>query len=238
MFSLAVKWELRSDNPIKGIERNAEEKRKRYLKPEELQRLTRALAEEKNEQAANAVRLLLLTGARRGEVLGATWDQFDLAAGTWVKPGATTKQKTEHRVPLSAPTLQLLAAMRQRAKTPFLFPAGDGPMRDLKKHWTRICRAAGLAEQVEKKRGGKRWQASVRVHDLRHSYASILASAGLSLPVIGALLGHTQPSTTARYAHLFDDPLRQATERVGAIVTGIANGESAEVVDMPARGKR
>jgi integrase len=73
------------------------------------------------------------------------------------------------------------------------------------------------------------------VHDLRHSYASILASAGLSLPVIGALLGHTQPGTTARYAHLFDDPLRAATERVGLIVAAAANGQSGEVVPLPQR---
>jgi site-specific recombinase XerD len=76
----------------------------------------------------------------------------------------------------------------------------------------------------------------VRVHDLRHSYASILASAGLSLPVIGALLGHTQPGTTARYAHLFDDPLRAATERVGAIVSGNgADKPAAEVIELKER---
>lgn len=74
------------------------------------------------------------------------------------------------------------------------------------------------------------------MHDLRHSYASILASAGLSLPVIGALLGHTQPATTARYAHLLDDPLRAATERVGAIVTGNGHGEvTAEVIEINRR---
>jgi len=70
------------------------------------------------------------------------------------------------------------------------------------------------------------------VHDLRHSYASILASAGLSLPVIGALLGHSQPGTTARYAHLLDDPLRVATERVGAIVTGNSDGKLADVISL------
>ena len=74
------------------------------------------------------------------------------------------------------------------------------------------------------------------MHDLRHSYASILASAGLSLPVIGALLGHTQPGTTARYAHLFDDPLRAATERVGAIVTG--NGGDKPTADVVALNRR
>ena len=75
------------------------------------------------------------------------------------------------------------------------------------------------------------WRATARIHDLRHTYASILASHGLSLPIIGALLGHTQPQTTARYAHLLDDPLRAATERVGAVVTANAD-KSAHVVDI------
>ena len=94
-------------------------------------------------------------------------------------------------------------------------------MVEIKRPWRAICAQAGLS--------------SVRVHDLRHSYASILASAGLSLPVIGALLGHTQPGTTARYAHLFDDPLRAATERVGAIITGNGDGKRGDVVSLSRR---
>ena len=143
---------------------------------------------------------------------------------------------------------ELLAEMREaadrraaganRAPSRFLFPArrarrplaeinvrgvaresqeSDGHMVEIKRPWRAICALAGLS--------------SVRVHDLRHSYASILASAGLSLPVIGALLGHTQPGTTSRYAHLFDDPLRAATERVGAIVDA-GKKPAAEVVDI------
>ena len=97
------------------------------------------------------------------------------------------------------------------------FPGtGESGHRDaIKSAWPRICAAAGLV--------------GVRIHDLRHSFASVLASAGLSLPIIGQLLGHTQPQTTARYAHLLDDPLRAATERVGAIVAG---GEPATVVQL------
>jgi len=101
-------------------------------------------------------------------------------------------------------------------------PGGPWPPgRDHKGPWRAIRKLAGLS--------------GVRVHDLRRSYASILASARLSLPVIGALLGHTQPGTTARYAHLFDDPLRAATERVGLIVAAAANGQSGEVVPLPQR---
>src|SRR5262249_51417698 len=155
----------------------------------------------------------------RSEVLGVTWDQFDLEeTGVWVKPSAHTKQKREHRVPLSAPARLLLAEMKtaaqqraaekKREPSRYVFPArvGDGPMVEIKNAWAAVCKAAELLD--------------VRLHDLRHTYASVLASAGLSLPVIGALLGHTQPGTTARYSHLYDDPLRAATERVGAIVTG------------------
>jgi integrase len=120
------------------------------------------------------------------------------------------------------------AAGANREPSPLLFPArrrargaadGWGHLVQIKGHWRAICASAGL-------RG-------VRVHDLRHSYASILASAGLSLPVIGALLGHSQPGTTHRYAHLLDDPLRVATERAGAIITG--NGGAADVIELNRR---
>jgi integrase len=227
MFSLSIRWGMRSDNPAKGVERNNEERRYRYLSRDELRRLTDALATHSSQSAANAIRLLLLTGARRGEVLSATWDQFDLKAGIWTKPSSHTKQKREHRIPLSAPARQLLAEMRETVSrqahwqtggaSPYLFPArsGDGPMADLKSSWTTICCAADLQ--------------GLRLHDLRHTYASVLAGAGFSLPLIGALLGHTQAQTTARYSHLADDPMRAATERVGAIVTG-NDKPAAEIV--------
>jgi integrase len=222
MMSLAVRWEMRADNPCKGIERNPEERRYRYLSGDELRRLIEALADHSSQTAANAIRLLLLTGARRGEVLGATWDQFDLGAGVWTKPSSHTKQKREHRVPLSAPARQLLTEMKaaadraagQREQSRFVFAARPGAraghVTQIKNSWTSICKTARIE--------------GVRLHDLRHTYASVLASSGQSLPIIGALLGHTEPTTTARYAHLFDDPLRAATERVGAIVTGAASG--------------
>jgi len=153
------------------------------------------------------------------------------------KAASFTKQKKLHRVPLSAPVRQLLAEIKHAADqrpaganrelSPFVFPAqrtarkGAGHLVEIKGPWAAICKAAQLS--------------GVRVHDLRHSYASILASAGLSLPVIGALLGHTQPQTTARYAHLFDDPLRAATERVGAIVTGSGDSKPADVISLNRR---
>ena len=112
MFNLAVKWRMRSENPAKGVERNLESKRRRYIKPDELERLTQALAKHSDRQAANVVRLLMLTGARKGEVLGARWADLDLTEGRWLKPGSTTKQRTDHEVPLSAPALELLVRRR------------------------------------------------------------------------------------------------------------------------------
>jgi integrase len=220
MFTLAIKWRLRTDHPCKSVERNREHFRKRYLRPDELIRLTKALADDPNQQAADVFRLLLLTGARKGEALSATWDQFDLVAGVWTKPHALTKQKTDHRIPLSAPARQLLARLHQQSEgLPWVFPGRRGRHReDTKYAWARICKTAGIT--------------GLRVHDLRHSYASTLAGAGVSLPTIGALLGHSMPSTTARYAHLMDDPLRAATERAGAIIAG---KESADVVPLKGR---
>ncbi|MEA1649199.1 site-specific integrase [Nitrospirillum sp. BR 11164] len=282
LFNLAIKWEVRTDNPVKGVDKNAEEKRKRYLSGVELVALTEVLQAHRERSSANVVRLLLLTGARRGEVLSARWDQFDLTAGLWVKPGATTKQKTEHRVPLSAPARQLLAEMRAQAekvapakRSPFVFP-GDTPtrpMKDISSFWRAVTELASvslfaaqpetlagrIAAALQAKLGRlptyREWLdaakaewagrpgesipaglTDVRVHDLRHTYASILVSAGLSLPIIGALLGHTQAQTTARYAHLMDDPLRAATERVGAILESTAR-PTAEVVNIQERVK-
>ena len=223
MLNLSVRWGWRGDNPAKGTERNQETKRTRYLAPEEIAALTTALAALTEQQAANVFRLMLLTGCRKGEALAARWDQIDLTAGLWIKPGSTTKQKTEHRVPLSAAAVALLSGIDRTG--PWVFPGEvEGQHRqEVKAQWENVCAAAGLVDDAGEK--------TVRMHDLRHTYASVLASAGLSLPVIGALLGHSQPATTHRYAHLMDDPLRQATERAAAVVTGAA---SAPVVKLEA----
>jgi integrase len=221
MFSLAVKWRMRPDNPAKGVERNTESKRARYLSGDELGRLTKALAKHLDQQSANVIRLLLLTGARKGEVLGARWGDLDLTAGTWSKPASSVKQNEAHHVPLSAPARQLLseiadaqAGKHRRGLGEFVFPGpgGSGHQVDIKDSWRSLCKAAGIS--------------GLRVHDLRHSFAPQLASGGASLPLIGALLGHSNPTTTHRYAHLFDDPQRAAVERVGAVIT--AAGKDAK----------
>jgi integrase len=174
---------------------------------------------------------LLLTGARRSEVFTTRWEQLDLGDGIWTKPATATKQVRLHRIPLSAPARQVLVEINQAAEekaakhhrdpAPWVFPAryGGGPLTDAKHVWIVICRAAGITD--------------LRLHDLRHAYATFLASAGLSLPIIGRLLGHSQAATTHRYSHLQLDPLRAATDRVGAIVSAAKTGHEGDVVPLP-----
>jgi integrase len=210
MFSLAsTRWGMCKTNPARGIEKNTEPSRQRYLSGDELARLTAALAEFPDRQAADIIRILMMTGARKGEVLAMKWSDIDLSTGNWSKPAATTKQKRDHIVPLSAPVRQLLAEIRGRQpEGEYVFPSDrvDGHRVNLKNAWKAICKAAGIT--------------GLRPHDLRHSFASQLASGGASLPLIGALLGHTNASTTSKYSHLFDDPQRRAVEKVGAIIAG------------------
>jgi integrase len=229
MFSLGARWGMCEGNPCRHIERNHEAKRKRYLTADELGRLIEALNKHSDQSTANIFRLLLLTGARRGEVLSARWADLDLSAGLWTKPASTTKQAQEHQVPLSAPARLLLSEIReaQARKHPkkplgeYVFP-GNGDARhvvNIKRAWRSICKAAKIS--------------GLRIHDLRHSFASHLVSGGASLPLIGALLGHSNPVTTHRYSHLFDDPQRAAVERVGAIITG-----AGQPTQEPAKRRR
>lgn len=218
MFSLAMRWGWRVDNPVKGIERNTENKRHRYLAGPELSRLATALAKFPDVGAANAVRLALLTGARRGELLAARWADFDLVAGVWTKPASTTKQQVLHRVALSDIAVRLLIEMRRHSTSSvWVFPARRGGHRKtLREPWDALRAAAGIRD--------------VRLHDLRHTFASLSASSGASLPLIGAMLGHATPSTTARYTHLLDDPQRAAANKVAEVIA------SAEIV--PAESER
>lgn len=222
IFNHGVAKKLITENPARGIKKFSEAKRERWLTVEELQRFREALDSYKDQGAANALRLLLLTGSRASEVLRATWEEFDLGRGIWTKPSHHTKQKKQEHVPLSAPTLQLLEAMAPSNPAGPLFIGRDGMSRrvSLKRPWIQACRAANLAEEytVTGRRGPlTRYRPTLRVHDLRHNFASHLVSNGVSLQVVGKLLGHTQASTTMRYAHLQDAPLREAANQFGDI---------------------
>jgi integrase len=139
-------------------------------------------------------------------VLSARWSDIDLTRGVWTKPSHHTKQNRTEHLPLSAPALALLAEMRERGgpQQQFLFPANEPEkaLQGIKKFWRNITRQADLGDY--------------RLHDNRHTHASHLVSSGLSLEIVGRLLGHTNPLTTKRYAHLSDHPLRAAAERFGS----------------------
>jgi integrase len=215
LFSLAEEEDWWSGhNPCRGVRKFSEDQRSRHLSQAEVSRLLRACSayaerDSVSRNAANAVRLLLLTGARLQEVLRAEWSEFDLIEGVWEKPSAHTKTKRKHRLLLDGPALALLRDMKMEAGvSAHLFPgrlAPHGvcrPRADLKRPWIWITREAGLDR--------------VRIHDLRRTTASFMLSGGAPLACVGAALGHTQASTTARYAQLFDsvqrDQLRQAGE--------------------------
>ena len=205
MFSLAMAWEWRENNPVLGIEKFQEQKRERWLREDELERLFTVLAAHPNQRAANVVRLLILTGARKSEVMRATWDQFDFENAVWTKPAHTTKQKRTEHIPLSEQAFAILSDIQANAtpKTTHVFPGEvpGQPIQCVNRFWREVRLAADIP--------------NVRIHDLRHTFASHLVSSGVSLPIVGRLLGHTQPQTTQRYAHLADDPLREAAEVMG-----------------------
>jgi integrase len=227
MFNYAIKEKIGVDNPVRGIEAFPEAKRECWLTVEDLQRFREALDCYADQNAANALRLLMLTGSREGEVLKAEWEEFDLARGVWTKPSHHTKQKKLEHIPLSAPALKLLENMAPKNPTGPLFPGANGKARTtLRRPWVQACKAAGLVEVIEipgkriingKPRMIKRYKPTLRVHDLRHNFASHLASNGVTLQVVGKLLGHTMAQTTMRYAHLQDEALRAATNRFGEI---------------------
>jgi integrase len=210
-------------NPVKGVGRNHEEPAGRLYSPAEMAAISDALAGYEGKVSADCVRLVMLTGCRPGEAMAASWLEFDRELGYWVKPSAHTKQKKHHRVPLAAPALELIERLRKQRdpEVDWVFPGDrhDGPLRTVGHCWRFVRDRANLP-------------ADARLYDLRHSYASTGAGSGLSLPLIGRLLGHTQPRTTQRYAaHLADDPLQAAVDKISAIITG-AGQPGAKVVPI------
>ena len=206
-FSLAIEWGWREDNPASGFYRRLENPRERFLTKDEIDRLVNALDHDEDQRAADIIRICMLTGARVGEVRQSRFEQFNLDLLIWTKPASTTKQRRMHRVPISE---NVAAIVRQRQlvvpnSSPWVFPgdvAGQ-PVIEIRRFWKRIQREA----QIE----------DVRIHDLRHTFASLLVSGGASLEMIGKLLGHTQLQTTQRYAHLLDAPLREGVNAVAGM---------------------
>src|ERR1035437_5531868 len=234
VFNYGIDKKWTTENPARGIKKFHEEKRERFLTIEEMQKLRESIEgyhDEDDVSARNALLLLMLTGSREGEVLKAEWEEFDLQRGVWTKPSHHTKQKKDEHIPLSGPALKLLESMQTPGAAGPLFPGLKGAARTtLRRPWVQACKAAGLVREiaVEGKRESKdgepvkltRYRPTLRVHDLRHNFASHLASNGVSLQVVGKLLGHSQIATTMRYSHLQDSALRDATGVFGAIYEG------------------
>jgi integrase len=231
LFSYAMEEKMTETHPARNIEHYHEEKRTRFLNeedPGEIARFSAALDAYHDQNAANALRLMLLTGSRSGEVLKATWDQFNLTRGVWTKPSAHTKQKRTERLDLGDDVLALLRSMKISSASGPLFPGIDGkqPRTTVRRCFHQACKVAGLVEvvEVQGRRGQrlKRYKPTVRTHDLRHTFASHLASQGYSLYVIGKLLGHTQAATTQRYAHVQPSKLKEAANAMGEVYTNHA----------------
>lgn len=221
MLNRAMRKGWIEKNPAQGFHRNPEVPRHRYLSADELQRLGEALDTLRSKQAADALRLLCLTGARLREVLRARWEHLDFEKRVWSKPAQSTKQRKLHSIPISEAAAEIFNA-QPRTDSPFIFPAKDGDKAINNIFWS--WRKAITKAKLE----------NVRIHDLRHTFASQAISAGHSLSVIGALLGHTQAQTTLRYAHLADDPLRKATDHVATLVTGLSSSGNATRPTAPA----
>lgn len=223
MFRKAEAWGVRpgGSNPTAHVEKFEETKRERFLSPEETKRLGEALraadAAGESPYATAAIRLLLFTGARLSEILDLEWAHVDLAARVLRLPDSKTGRKT---VALPAPAIEVLAGIARQADNPHVI-CGTLPgarLANIQRPWRRIRNAAGLPD--------------VRLHDLRHSFASVAVAGGMSLPLIGSLLGHSQPQTTARYAHLADDPRLAAADAVGSAIAARLRGDSAEVIPL------
>lgn len=206
-------------NPCRFIEKYPERGRERFLSEAELARLADALqATEQvgttNPFAIAALRLLVFTGARCSEILGLRWEHVDINAAMISLPDSKTGKRTIY---LSPPALQVLAALPRLKGNPHVIcgEKAGAALVNLQKPWRRIRSAAGLDD--------------VRLHDLRHSFASMAAGGGLSLPMIGKLLGHSQAATTQRYAHLAADPVRAANEVIGLRIAAVMTPGNAKL---------
>lgn len=228
-------------NPARGIDKFPEHQRERFLTIQELERLGSAIREAETKGipwdlqrtksgskhlpkpenrftrigpfAAAALRLLLFTGCRLREILHLRWEQVDTERGLLFLADSKTGRKT---VILNAPALAVLGSLERLGDYVISGDDPERPRADLKRPWEAVSKYAGLP--------------GVRIHDLRHTYASFGAGGGLGLPIIGKLLGHTQFSTTARYAHLDNDPLRRASENIGGRIAAALDGSRGHAV--------
>ncbi len=226
MMNLAEKWELRPDgtNPCRHIQRYPEVSRERFLSGEELARLGQVLTQVEQDKAHGPFiialfRLLIFTGARLGEIRSLKWEYVDLQERRLNLPDSKSGRKV---VTLNAPAVAVLDQLPRIEGNLYVCCGRQAgrPLRTVHNAWRDIRRLSGLED--------------VRIHDLRHSFASVAAGSGMGLPIIGSLLGHRQAETTKRYSHLHQDPLREASEAIAQQIDAAMNSpiQEAEVVPL------
>jgi integrase len=224
MLTLAEKWGERPDgsNPCRHVDRYTERKRERMLSADEFGRLADALkASTRSPYIVAAINLLIFTGARLSEILNLEWEWIDFDRGEARLPDSKTGAKTLH---FPAPALAVLADLPRVEGNPFVIVGNVAGARlvNLEKPWRAIRKVAGLHD--------------VRLHDLRHAFASVAASSGMGLPIIGKMLGHTQAATTQRYAHVASDPVKAAAATVAGKIADAMKSSRAvhdKVVTLP-----
>lgn len=225
ILGFAVKRGLIAENPARGVQLNKQQHRERFLSDAEFAQLGDALAEAEhnglNASAIAILRLLILTGARRNEICGLKWEWVDFERAALRLPDSKTGART---IPLGAPALEVLASIKRDPKVEWVFPAsrGDGHFDGLPRIWRKIATAAKLED--------------VRIHDLRHSFASTSVASGSSLYILGKVLGHTQARTTEKYAHLGDDPVQAVADSTSRKIAAAMQGKkSGKVVRLTAK---
>lgn len=215
LFNLARKWRVPgvTENPTAGINLAPDVSRERYLSLPEAQRLISSIERDENEVASKAIMLLLLTGGRRNEITYARWEYVDWDRKTLLVP--LSKSGKPRSIALNGAAVELLRSIQRDSASPYIFPSPvtGKPSPSLHFPWERIRTRAGLPD--------------LRLHDLRHSFASFLVNKGVSLYVVQGLLGHAHTRYTQRYAHLTPDTLREAAEAVGDVIAGAGRAFAA-----------
>jgi len=218
MFNKAIDWGMYElANPAQRIKQFKEVSRDRFLQPDELQRFFEAVADEENETIRDYILISLLTGARRSNVLAMQWNEISFERAEWRIP--ETKNGTPHTLPLTKQAMQILNQRKSSKTNNYVF-AGTGRTGHLvepKKGWIRIKERAGIKD--------------LRLHDLRRSLGSWQATTGASLPIIGKTLAHKNVSTTAIYARLNNDPVRESMEKATSAMMN-AGKQTAEIVPI------
>lgn len=204
-------YRVDGSNPCRHIKKYPEKSRTRFLSEVEMARIGASLREETDQFAITAIKLLLLTGMRKSEVLGLKWSEVDFNDAVIRLSDSKTGPK---KVPLSPPVIDLLDKLPQVSGNPYVI-AGKKPgahLVGLKGPWRRVLTRAKIDD--------------VRIHDMRHSFGSVGASSGMSLTILGALLHHSQPQTTQRYAHLSDNPVREAGNKIAGRIADALDGKT------------